>query len=462
MACFFNWRCDSVTSYFSQVRIKNIVLTNLPGNRLRFKVAVTCNVDAKVCIKYWKRNTTDTLYTAVYGPGDVDTVDILNTEALSNYQFKAIAYNKYSNYVSNTHDFQTQLIYHATPYFTREIMDSTFEPEIRNKYFLTQILTEPGSLVIINSKGEIVWYEPFRKGVKVSHWTNKGTILCIVGSEKIPSSGGDEIYEMSLNGKAIRHFKVGDGNMDKMVHHEVRYDNAGNLYALTFTNKILDLSTVGGLKKDTVHADGIVVFNKENKKIWEWSILDHLDPLKDPKILKTKKDWVHSNSLFKDKDGNFLISFRDLSQVWKVEYPSGKVLWKFGKGQDFKLDTAATFAWQHSVHINEFGQLMMLDNGSTRKTTRALSFNMDLAGKKAVEQLNVPLAKEYFSATKGNAAIFDHNKVLFCLTDPKVFLITDLKGKVLWRVNLAGDPYRVEETTGFLINKPFINANTNF
>lgn len=457
-----NSGCDKIVGYFSQVRIKNIQLMNLPGNRLRFQVIITCNVAAKSCLKYWKPGSTDTLYTDVSSRGDVDTINITNTEAESNYRFQAIAYNKYSKYLSKPHDFQTQLIYHATPYFNLETVDAKFEPEIHNKYFLSQILTEPGSLVIINSKGNIVWYQPFKKGVKVSHWTDKGTILCIVGSEKIPSSGGDEIFEMDLNGKVLRHLKVGQGDMDKLVHHEVRFDKQGDIYALTFTNKLFDLSTVGGAKKDTVHGDGIVIFNKANKKIWEWSILDHLNPLSDPKILKSKKDWVHSNSLFKDKDGNFLISFRDLSQVWKVEYPSGRVLWKLGEKGDFKMDTAYMFSGQHSVQIDGNGLLTMLDNGSKRKQSRALSLTIDLAKKKATEVYSVPLAKEYFSSTKGNETTFDHNKILFCMTDPKVFLITDMLGKILWKVNLAGDPYRIEEAKGFLKNKPFIDANTKF
>lgn len=435
---------------------------NLPGNRLRFKVTVTCNVAAKACLKYWKIGDKDTLYTDVTGQAAIDTISILNTEALTRYRFQAIAFNKYSKFISKTHDFSTQLIYHATPYFVRDVMDSTFEPELHNRYFLTQILTEPGSLVILNNKGNIVWYEPFKKGVKVSHWTDKGTILCIAGAEKIPSSGGDEIYDTDLNGNVLRHLKVGDGNMDKLVHHEVRYDKAGNIYALTFTQKIVDLSSVKGKKADTVHGDGIVVFNPDNKKIWEWSILDHLDPLKEPKILKLKKDWVHGNSLFRAKDGNFLISFRDLSQLWKVEYPSGKVLWKMGENGDFKIDSSNMFSGQHAVQIDEFGQLMMLDNGAKRKQTRAMAFKIDERLKTAVAQFKVPLAKEYFTATKGNCTLFDHNKILFCLTDPKVFLITNMQGKILWRVNLAGDPYRIEEAKGFLRNRPFIDANTKF
>lgn len=461
LAGMCNWGCK----YISDVRIEHIELINIPSNRLRFKVAITCNVSAKACIKYWKIGGADTLYTDVSTENATDTINITNTEAETHYRFQAIAFNNRSKYISKPHDFQTLLIYHATPYFTRDVMDSTFAVEIHRKYFLTQILTQPGSLVIINDKGNIVWYEPFMKGVKVSHWTDKGTILCIVGSEKIPSSGGDEIYDIALDGTILRHIKVGGNDVRKltgMVHHEIRYDSDGNIYALKFTQKQFDLSSVSGKKIDTVHGDGIVVFDKQNKKIWEWSVLDHLDPLADKNILKTKKDWVHANALYKDRDGNFLISFRDMSQVWKVQYPSGKVLWKMGDKGDFKIDTASSFSWQHAIHYNEYGQLMMLDNGVKRKQSRALTFQVDEKNKVLTAMLNVMLPKPYFTSTKGNCSILDHDKVLFCLTDPRVFVITDLKGKILWRVNLAGDPYRVEEAKGFLRNKPYIDGRTEF
>ena len=37
-----------------------------------------------------------------------------------------------------------------------------------------------------------------------------------------------------------------------------------------------------------------------------------------------------------------------------------------------------------------------------------------------------------------------------------------MQGKILWKVNLAGDPYRLEEAKGFLKTKPFIDGSTKF
>ncbi|MDB5014044.1 MAG: hypothetical protein JWQ25_2246, partial [Daejeonella sp.] len=328
--------------------------------------------------------------------------------------------------------------------------------ELKNKYFLTQILTEPGSVVIIDNKGEIVWYEPFQKGVKVSHWTSDKTVLCIVGPEKIPSSGGNEIVEIGLDGKVLTHLEKGKGDMDKLVHHEVRKDKDKNIYALTFVKKVVDLSAVKGQKQDTVQGDGIVIFNKKGKKIWEWSVLDHLDPLKDPNILKNKKDWVHGNALFRLDNGDFLMSFRDLNQVWKIHFKTGKVLWKFGEKGDFPLDSKLIFSSQHYIHPTKENNFMILDNGAKTHISRAMVFNLDEVNKIAKPVNVVALPAEYYTTAKGSAALFGEkkDKVLFCLTDPRAFLITDLKGKILWKVQVGGDPYRLEEISGFLYDNP--------
>ncbi|WP_442589717.1 aryl-sulfate sulfotransferase [Pedobacter sp. AW31-3R] len=434
--------------------VKDIKFFHIPENRLRFKVSVTTNRKSKAYLRYWTVNGKDTLYTALSAEAKVNTLFITNTVANTDYRFEVVAMKGTEVAKSKEHGFQTESIYQATPYFDLAYVDPDFAGKMKGKYFLTQILTEPGSMVIIDDRGNIVWYQPFKKGVKVTHWTPHHTVLAIIGAEKIVSSGGDEIIEVDLSGKVLRNFKVGKGDMDKRVHHEVRYDKDKNIYALTFDKKGFDLSTVGGIKRDTVHGDGIVMFNQAGKKQWEWSVLDHLDPLKDTLILKHKKDWVHANSVFRDKEGNFLISYRDLNQVWKISYPSGKVIWKFGEGGDFPLKDNELFSGQHAAHWLNDGSLLFLDNGMKKHLTRGISFVLDEQHKTASAKFIVPLGKDYFTPAKGNVSLMDTNTLMFCLTDPRSFLITDLKGKVLWNMEVGGDPYRLEEIKGFQLPEP--------
>ncbi|PUZ19700.1 Arylsulfotransferase (ASST) [Chitinophaga costaii] len=447
------WIWAPLNEYFLPPRIKHVALLNLPGNRLRFQVMVTCSKPCPLYLRYWKLNSRDTFYTTTSSPQVHDTLTITNTEADTRYQFQVMM-APYPGQPGKVHNFNTGLIYHATPYFDLEYVDTAFAPAIKDQYFLTQILTEPGSLVILNSKGNIVWYEPFKKGVKVSHWTPQHTILCITGSENIPASGGDEIIETDLQGHVLRHLQTGHGDMDELVHHEVRTDTAQALYALTFTTQLRNLLSVGGAANDTIHGDAIVLFDRHDKKIWHWSSLDHLDPLHEKDILKKKKDWGHANALFRLPNGDFLISFRDFSQIWKVRYPDGKVLWKLGQGGDFALPDSAVFSGQHAIQVNDAGQLTMLDNGMNRKQGRALSLALDTVQHTVRVLVNTPIPKQYFSATKGNMQVLDSQHLLFCLTDTRVFLIEDLQGQVHWKINLAGDPYRLEIASGFLTPKP--------
>ena len=441
---------------FIPLQVKNIELVKLPSNRLRFQVNVKASRDCDAVIQYWMKGHPDTLYTKVSAAKKTHQLFITTTEARTQYKFRVLVKNATQKAKSKIYPFQTEPIYQATPYFTLEHVDPKIKAELQNKYFLTQILTEPGSVVIIDNKGEIVWYEPFRKGVKVSHWTPDKTILCIVGPEKIPSSGGDEIIELGLDGQVLTHLQTGKGDMDKLVHHEVRKDKYRNIYALTFTKKVADLSVVNGLKQDTLHGDGIVVFNNKGKKIWEWSVLDHLNPLQDSEILKHKKDWVHGNAVYRLNDDNFLMSFRDLNQIWKIDYKTGKVLWKLGEKGDFALKPDLIFSAQHYIHPAPQNNLMLLDNGEINHQSRAMIFNLDTVNHVANAKQVVALPPEYYTTAKGSAALFGkHNdKVLFCLTDPRAFLITDFNGKILWKVQVGGDPYRLEEVPDLLYKNP--------
>jgi len=427
------------------LNINGIELHYLPDNRLRVRVNVATNKASSVQIKYWLKGGRDTLWSDTYADRLDHAVILYNLLPQRQYAYQVMAQRGSDVDWSNVYTIETKSIYHTTPYFTLDTVAESIREDMQGRYFLTQILTEPGAAVILNGLGEMVWYEPFSKGVKVSSWTADRTVLCIVGSEDIPSSGGDEIVEVNLKGEYVRHFKVGKGDMDKRVHHEVRKDAEGNIYALTFDWKVFDLSSVGGSRTDTVKADGIVVFNPEGRKIWEWSVLDHLDVLHYPTILKDKGDLVHGNALYDDGNGFFLMSFRDLNQVWKISRKTGDVVWKFGEGGDFPMQEDDRFFAQHYAHINRRGELMMLDNGITRKRSRALSFKLDEVNRQYRRTMEITYPPTFFSSVKGNSALLGERNVLTCLTDPRLFVLSDVAGNLLWKISVGGDPYRIEE-----------------
>jgi arylsulfate sulfotransferase len=94
-------------------------------------------------------------------------------------------------------------------------------------------------------------------------------------------------------------------------------------------------------------------------------------------------------------------------------------------------------------------ELLILDNGLERKSTRVLAFKLDTLKKEATNILEIPMPKEYFSIPKGSVYKIDRNKYLLCLSQPRVLMIVDEKGTTLWKVIMGGDPYRVEPIENF-------------
>ena len=181
----------------------------------------------------------------------------------------------------------------------------------------------------------------------------------------------------------------------------------------------------------------------DGTKIWEWDIYGHVNPLEYEDIYKMRKDWSHGNSLAFDKDGNYLVSFRNFHQVWKINSSTGEIIWKLGKGGDFDIDPSLYFYSQHAAHLNLFDEVMLFDNGgSDRKTSRALSFRIENDGKIYPGQINVSLPANLFSFKEGSVYLIENDKLLFCSTRTNYIVITDFDGNILWKLRTSDDYYR--------------------
>jgi hypothetical protein len=296
---------------------------------------------------------------------------------------------------------------------------------------------------MIDNKGKVVWYQVFDTTLfRPFSWTENQTIMALKSDKAI--------HEIDHKGDFVFKLNYGEQDFNKLLHHEIVKDRDGNIISLTRNYQVFDLSAIGGLHSDTIKGDGIIVFNPIGKKIWSWNIFDHVDPLEDPDILKSKKDWSHANSIGIDSDGHYIVSFRHFNQIWKVHSETGEVLWKLGKNGDFALQPDQFFYLQHTAHINAFGELMLFDNGGPeRMTSRAISFTIDPENKDVqTGKVNVFLPKSLFSFKQGSAYLIEGDKVLICSSIKKSIVITNLKGNILWHLKLSKSVYRANYVEG--------------
>ena len=69
-------------------------------------------------------------------------------------------------------------------------------------------------------------------------------------------------------------------------------------------------------------------------------------------------NWTHGNALDLARDGNLLLSFRNLSEVAKVNTVTGAVMWRMGGAHNeftFENMTVPPFARQHGVRATGDG-----------------------------------------------------------------------------------------------------------
>jgi len=350
------------------------------------------------------------------------------------------------------------------PYWLQEAFSTdSMQPgkipaRFKDGYILLSQRDEPGVLYLLNGKGKVVWYHQVRgTGFKTAHFTDRKTILCILGSKNYATSYGNQIMEVSLNGDTLLHLIKGDGDFTANAHHEVLLNHDNNIVLLSTVERTFDLSSLGGSTKDTVRSDGILVLDRKGHKLWEWTVFDALDPLADKDIMTSRMDWMHANSLSYDKDGNYLISFYNNGQIWKLDARTGKVIWKFGRNGDFHFPDSAAFDMGHSVHINSENDLMLFDNGVSRQQSQTLAFHLDEAAKTAAVSIRSPIPAYLFNDRMGSAYLVDHQTILQCCSKRNTVLLTDKQGTPLWRLRCNFIPYRAEFIPKEQLPADFVN-----
>lgn len=401
-------------------------------NALRIELSVKLNKAAEVAIEYWQKDTQDTLVTRQSPKALVHDIIITHMPERTKYNYRVLVNDHGTQIISDVYEFKTGVLPAYMPKFNLVKGNGS----VFSGFIMVRKTTEPGAQIILNSQGNIVWYQvldtalfrPFSLTSDTSYIALKAT---------------DEIIEMSIDDDTLCHIKKGTNDFNRDLHHEIYKDSKGHLVALTKEIGTFDMRSYGGTATDSVVGDGILVLDAKGNEIWRWNIFDHMDTIADEVIYKTKKDWSHANAVNEDLDGNYLVSFRNFNQVWKIDRRDGHIIWRLGEQGDFSLDPQGYFKGQHAAHINPRGELMLFDNNAEgKKSSRALAFKINDDHKSARVTLSVNLPDSLYSFKQGSVYFIDNKRLLFCSSMSNKIAITDLDGKILWQLNSAQSFYR--------------------
>lgn len=429
--------------------ITNINIGTHSNNELKIQIDVTTKDDAQVYAEYWsdKKGIKSKIKSPISKNGLKHSLVLCSISPETNYSFQLVTVQGKNTNTSKLYTFKSRKL---PEWLQKQFKANCPKPELLSQNFKSGFMLmgkreTPGVAYIVDYKGNLRWYHTVEgTGFKVTHFTKDQTILSILGKNDEPTSYGSEILEINLQGDTLMHIKKGQGDLKQAIHHEIIKKSANEIVTITVDKKIMDLTSIGGKKNDTISSDGILILDKKGKQIWKWSVFDDLDPLKDKNILKNKKDWTHANSLNYDKDGNFLISFYNNGQIWKVDSKTGKVIWKLGKDGNMKMSPDSNFSQAHAAHINPEGSLMFFDNGVDVKQSSVFALKVDETGKTVKLDFHIKLPKDVYNDRMGSAYMIDKDAILCCCSKRHITILTNRKGVLLWALESEIPPYRVE------------------
>ncbi len=422
------------------------------NNQLQIQIDAVTGDSAVTFVRYWPDSlgVSRAYESPKSGFGVNHSMVLLNIVPKTKYSFQVVTLAPGGEKASKVYPFTSP----ALPLWLEEQFIATKDslglvpPVFKEGLMLLNKRETPGLDYIVDYKGNIRWYhEVDGTGFKVTHFTKDQTIVSILGKNDEPTSYGSEILEINLMGDTVDYLKKGTNDLHYSIHHEILKNEAGQYVTLFVDQRLLDLRSVGGGAQDTVNGDGILILDKAGHKVWSWSVFDVVDPLKDPNLLKTRRDWMHANSLNYDKDGNYLASFYNNGQIWKIDAHTGKVLWKFGKGGSFAMPADCNFSQAHAAHINAQGNLMFFNNGLDRRISEAYAIRLNEASLTAATDLHVQLPPDIYNDRMGSAYLINDTTILCCSSKRKITVLANRKGTLLWDMETAIPPYRVEFLT---------------
>jgi hypothetical protein len=287
----------------------------------------------------------------------------------------------------------------------------------------------------IDNTGRVVWYHRYPNGPGLNFQPQPNGRY----AAKPASSPG--LQEIDPLGNTMRTLTCFGGTA--RMHDVIALENRG-YWLICDEVRTVDLSAQGKSATSRVTGALIQYIDEYGEPAFGWSAFDHLEidlSLLDPVDLNAPTiNWTHANSIDLDKDGNPVVSFRNLNEVVKFNRVTGAVMWRFGgKHSDFTLTNVEgqPFNHQHGVRISADGTLVLLDNlGET--SSRAERYELDPVNHTARLKVAYLSSDKVIAQIGGSTQTLANGNTLVAFGNGGGVEEYDASGKTVWRI--TGNP----------------------
>ncbi len=195
-----------------------------------------------------------------------------------------------------------------------------------------------------------------------------------------------EFAEFLPTGEIIHTYTAGAG--EYTGSHELLMTGADSspvLHLFGYTRRPFDFTAVRGPKNGSGVGHQLIRESPPGVVEFKWDVWDHYGVADwiEPTGAAPPDDFDHPNSLAFDLDSNYVISFRNMGAIVKVNAHSGAIMWQLGgRGNQFTIrnDPLGFFSGQHSVRVLPNGHLLLYDNGLRHKppVSRVVEYALDV------------------------------------------------------------------------------------
>jgi hypothetical protein len=367
-------------------------------------------------------------------PAEVNLLGLLPSEP---YHTRVIAWGKNDHDESVVHGpiLTTPSLPAALPRVTTQMLGTAY-PGLTVLTVFSLNSRVPSYALIVDSIGRIRWYlaDSTHSLFNLQPQPNGHYALATTPSTRI--SGIDEL---DIAGHRLRLWTARGGYATDV--HELRLLNPGTALLLGGAGGRRDLTAYGGSSTALLEWQLLERVDSLGRLDFLWSASDHLGISEiDPSIpLNTPiVDWTHGNAIEVDNDSNYLVSFRNLSEVTKINSRTGEVIWRWGglKNEFQFIGDTLKFAFQHAVRRLANGNYILFDNGNTHKPpfSRAVEYRLDQRAKTATLVWSYRPRPDIFSGFFGFAQRLANGNTLVTFGPQGSVHEVSASGHLVWKL----------------------------
>jgi hypothetical protein len=204
--------------------------------------------------------------------------------------------------------------------------------------------------------------------------------------------------------------------------HELRILPNGHYLIIGGDFEKVDMSKIVAGGDTSAIVMGIVIqeIDKNRNVVFQWRSFDHFkitDATDDINLTAANIDYVHTNAIEVDTDGNILISSRHLDEITKINRQTGDIIWRLGgKNNQFQfINDSVGFSHQHDVRRLPNGDISLFDDGNlhwSQLPSRALEYKLDEKNLSAQLVWQFKNSPDEFSTAMGSVQRLDDGNTL--------------------------------------------------